>query len=213
MKNSIIQSVHGRKGSHLHEYVQKCQEHRSVLTDTLRFRIGDTMKEVRDLIMAAIRDSSQSPLDTKYLADTLVWFNGLSSAGFAGLFPRGAETGDTSRRDHIVDSFDRAYELNHKVGEDLCTRIRVGLLSQMRKVLGDRPSLMPKELAGFAEFRGSDSLADIRRLAMENCGAAAVAANDGEQRERLSDLKLGLFVVSTFDEIAKITGLDRRHKA
>lgn len=176
----------------------------------LRFRIRDERKEVRDLVIAAIKKSVHIPSAvSRFTVEALIWFNGLSHKNFTDLFPCGTEAiGDTSRQDHIVRSFDDASELLSKMEKNLPARLRVGFLSKMRGVLG-----VPKELAGFAEFRKSDSLADIRKLAMKSCGAAANSSDcDEVRRKELGDLRLKLFEVGVFDDIARISGLDKRHK-
>ncbi|MBI5413266.1 hypothetical protein HZA42_02890 [Candidatus Peregrinibacteria bacterium] len=221
----------GRKGDSLYGHVTKLQAGESVetgLTDGVpRFRIEDTREAVGNLIRAAMRDQFgkdifKSPYEDwgtmgrKEAEDTskiLAWFNGLPEADFAGFFPRGTAANDTSRRDDVADSFEKAHKLIESGRDDGLIQLRTDLLSGIRGILGDRSFFVPRELKNFARFRMTDSLDYVRKLAAGNCYATAID-NDKERRKSLVTLGLRLSVSpeEIFENIAEISGLDKRHR-
>lgn len=195
-----------------------------------RFRIEDTRKDVRDLIRAAVRDKftgdfSFAPLgrmsclareEEEITREMLAWFDGLSETDFVRFFPReAAKDGIPHRRSHIVESFEemqRSFQ-EAMLGEDSPTKFRVDVLIRLRAIFGDRPWLMPRELKRFAKFRKTDSLANVQKLATDSIYAAVADCKEEEARKKyLTSLAFALTHRSIFNDMAVISGLDRRHK-
>lgn len=178
--------------------------------------------------LGGVEDSASAiALADEGMRRTLDWFDELPAGEVDAFFPKGPMTGDTSRRDNIVTSFDAARELSRSVDRNLPTSLRVGFLAKVRKVCGDHRVLLPRELVKdprrpFAQFRRTDLLSRIQKLGIENCDAAAHSDGDDNEKLRqalgctdndalirhLETLRFGLSCRQIFNDIAEISGLD-----
>lgn len=204
-----------------------------------RFRTKDARNDIRDLLIAAMvrnrivhdflpfAEASYKQKEEEAVRRTnleveaggvLDWFKFSPEAVFDRDFPRGPAAENEARRKRqipIINAFRDGANLLLKSEFDGFIDLRLAVQAALRAVFGDRPIFTPKELMEHRDlkFRKSDRLDDIGRLAVDSCrDFAAGLQHDEKAKLQLMDLSSRLNDRVVFDGIAKISGLDRRHK-